>query len=120
MVVLQLDDEINSRGVMPKGRKDEKQCQLQICVGKKMEIYQGPVVNMPQLSRFPTNVKWKVLDPQEEVLEEPVKIFDFRAPIIEEHENSTTPKHNFNETFYHPMFKERSSEGGVRFKGEPR
>ena len=45
--------------------------------------------------------------------------FDFRVPIIEEHEHPTTPKHNFNETFDRPMFKGNSSEGGVSLKGEP-
>ena len=53
-------------------------------------------------------------------MEEPVNKFDFREPTNEENEDHTTPKHNFNETFDHPMFKERSSEGGVRLKGEPR
>ena len=53
-------------------------------------------------------------------MEEPVKEFDFRAPTIEEQEDPTTPKHNSNETFDCPMFKGRSSEGGVCLKGEPR
>ena len=44
--------------------------------------------------------------------------FEFSAPTIEEHEDPNTPKHNFNETFDRPMFKGRSSEGGVRLKGE--
>ena len=57
---------------MPKGRKYENQNQLQICVYNKMEIYQGPVVNMSQLSGFPPTVKWKVLEPQEELVEEHV------------------------------------------------
>ena len=52
-------------------------------------------------------------------MEEPVNEFDFRAPTIEEHEDTTTPKHNFNETFDRPMFKGNSSEGGVSLKGEP-
>ena len=54
---------------MPNGRKDENQNQLQICVDNKTTIYQGPVVNMYQLSVFPPNAKWKVLDSQEEVVE---------------------------------------------------
>ena len=82
-----------------------------------MEIFQGPVVNIYQLIGFPPTAKWKVLDPQEEVVEEPVNKFDFRATTIEEHEDPTTPKQNFNETFDRPMFKGRSSEGGVRLKG---
>ena len=53
-------------------------------------------------------------------MEEPVNELDFRDPTIEEHEDPTTPKHNFNETFDHPMFKGRSSEGVVCLKGEPR
>ena len=69
MILVQLDDEINSRGVITKGRKDEKQNQLQICVDNKMEICQGPVVNMSQLSGFPPTAKWKVLEPHEEVVE---------------------------------------------------
>ena len=69
MIVVQLDDAINRRGVMPKGSKDEKQNQLQICVDKKMAICQGPVENMSQLSGFPPTSKWKVLEPQEEVVE---------------------------------------------------
>ena len=52
-------------------------------------------------------------------MEEPVNDFDFRAPTIEKHEDPTTPKHNFNETFDRPMFKGGVSEGGVRLKGEP-
>ena len=52
-------------------------------------------------------------------MEEPVNEFDFRASTIEEHEDPTTPKHNFNETFDRPMFKGMSSEVGVLFKGEP-
>ena len=69
MSVVQLNDTIERRGVIPKGRKDEKQNQLQICVDKNMAICQGPVVNMYQLSGFPPTVKWKVLEPQEEVVE---------------------------------------------------
>ena len=46
--------------------------------------------------------------------------FNFRAPTIEEHEDPTTPKQNFNEKFDRPMFKGRSSEGSVGLKGEPR
>ena len=84
-----------------------------------MAIYQGPVVNMSQLSVFLPTVKWKVLKPQEELVEEPVNKLDFRDPTIEDHNDPTTPKHNFNETFDRPMFKGRSSEGGVRLKGEP-
>ena len=118
MIVVHLDDAIKRRAVMPKGRKYKKQNQLQICVDNNMEICQGPVVNMSQLSGFPPTAKWKVLDPQEEVVEEPVNEFDFRAPTIEEHEYPTTPKHNFNETFDCPMFKGRSSEGGVCLKEE--
>ena len=45
---------------------------------------------------------------------------DFHSTTIEEHEDTTTPKHNFNKTFDLPMFKGRSSEGGVRLKGETR
>ena len=52
-------------------------------------------------------------------MEEPVNKFDFRASTIEEHEDTTTPKHNFNETYDRPLFKGRSSEGGVCLKGEP-
>ena len=113
MIVVQLDDAIKRRGVILKGGKDEKQNQLQICVDNKMEICQGPVVNMSQLSVFPPTVKWKVLEPQEEVVEEPLNEFDFCYPTIEDHEDPTPHKHNFNETFYCPMFKGRSSEGGV-------
>ena len=102
---------------MPKGRKDENQNKLQICVDNKMEIYQGPVVNMSQLSGFTPTSKWKVLEQQEEVVEEPVNEFGFRAPTIEEHGDPTTPKQNFNETFDRPTFKGRSSEGGVYLKG---
>ena len=104
---------------MTKGRKDDKQNQLQICVDNKMAIYQGPVVNMSQLSGFPPTEKWKALEPQEEVVEGSVNKFDIRASTIEEHEDPTPPKHNFNETFDRPMFKGRSSEGGVCLKGEP-
>ena len=64
MIVVQVDGAIKRRGVMPKGRKDDKQNQLQICVDNKMAIYQGPVVNMSQLSGFPQTTKWKVLEPQ--------------------------------------------------------
>ena len=71
---------------------------------------------MSQLSGFTPTEKWKVLDPQEEVTEEHVNEFVFRAPTIEEHEDHTTLKHNFNKTFDPPMFKERSSEGGVCLK----
>ena len=120
MIVVYLDDAIKRRGVMTKGGEDEKQNQLQICVDNKMEICQGPVVNMSWFSGFPPTAKWKVLDPQEEVVEEPVNEFDFRAPTIEEHEDTTTPKHNFNETFDRPIFKGMSYEGGVRLKGEHR
>ena len=38
MIVVQLDDANKRRGVMPKGGKDEKQNQMQICVYNKMEI----------------------------------------------------------------------------------
>ena len=96
MAVVQIDDAIKRRGVMTKGRKDNKQNQLQICVDNKMAIYQGPVVNMSQLSGFNPTAKWKVLETKEEVVDEPVNEFDFRAPTIEEHEDPTTPKHNFN------------------------
>ena len=85
-----------------------------------MEIYQGPVVNMSQLSGFLPTAKWKLMDLQEEAVEEPVNKFDFCAPTNEEHDDPTTPKHNFNETFDRPMFKGRSFGGGVRLKGEPR
>ena len=85
-----------------------------------MAIYQGPVLNRSQLVVFTPTTNWKVLEPQEEVLEDPVKKIDFRAPTIEEHVDITTLKNNFNETFDHPMFKGRSSEGGVCLKGEPR
>ena len=50
MIVVQLDNAIKRRGVMPKEKKDEKQNQQQICVDNKMAICQGPVVNMSQLS----------------------------------------------------------------------
>ena len=69
IIVVHIDDEIKRRGIMPKGRKDENQNQLQICVDNKMEICQGPVVNMSQLSGFPPTAKWKVLEPHEEVVE---------------------------------------------------
>ena len=82
-----------------------------------MEICQGPVLSMSQLSGFHPTVKWKLLDKQEEVVEEHVNEFDFLAPTTEEHEDPTTPKHDFNETFDRPMFKGRSSEGGVLLKG---
>ena len=94
---------------MPKGGKDENQNPLQICVDNKMAICQEPVLNMSRLSGFPPTAKWKALEPQEEVVEEPVNEFDLCAPIIEEHDDPTTPKHNSNETFDRPMFKGRSS-----------
>ena len=74
---------------------------------------------MSQLGGFPPTTKWKVLEPQGEVVEEPVNKFELRVPTIEEHEDPTTPKQNFNETFDCPMFKGRSSEGAVSSKGEP-
>ena len=117
MIVVQIDDSIKRRGFIPKRRKEEKHNQLKICVDNKIKIYQGPVANMSQLSGFTPTAKWKVLEPQEEVVEEPVNEFDFRAPTIEEHEDPTTPNHNFNETFDLPMFKGRSYEGGVHLKG---
>ena len=52
IIVVHLDDAIKRRRVMPKGRKDEKQNQLQICVDNKMAICQGPVVNISKLSGF--------------------------------------------------------------------
>ena len=61
MIVVQIYDAIKRMGVMPKGRKDQNQNQLQICVDKKMEIFQGPVVNMSQLSGFPPTANFKVL-----------------------------------------------------------
>ena len=105
---------------MQKGRKDKNKNHLQICVDNKMAICQGTVVNMSQLSGFTPTAKWKLLDPQGEVVEEPVNKFDYHEPDIEEHDDPTTPKHNLNETFDRPMFKGRSSEGGVHLKGEPR
>ena len=99
MIMVHIDDAIESRGIMPKERKDEKQNQLQIFVENNMAICQGPVVNMSQLSGFTPTAMWKVLESQEEVVEEPVNEFDFRAPTIEDHEYPTTPKHNLNETF---------------------
>ena len=57
MIVVHIDDAIKRRGVMTKGRKDEKQNQLQIYVDKNMAISKGPVVNMSQLSGFPPTVK---------------------------------------------------------------
>ena len=72
MIVLQLDYAIKSRGVMTKRRKGEKQNQLYTCVDNKMAIYQGPVVNMSQLSGFSPTLKCKVLEPQEELVEEHV------------------------------------------------
>ena len=68
MIMVHLDDAIKRRVVMPKGSKDEKKNQLQICVDNKMSICQGPVVNMSQLSVFPLTAKWKVLEPEEEVV----------------------------------------------------
>ena len=53
-------------------------------------------------------------------MEEPVNELDFRDPTIEEHEDPTTPNHNFNETFDPPILKGRSYESGVNLKGEPR
>ena len=73
MIVIYLDDKINRRGIMPKGRKDKKHNQLQICVDNKMAIFQRPVVNMSQLSGFTPNAEWKVMEPQEEAVEESVK-----------------------------------------------
>ena len=75
------------------------------------------MVGMSQFLGFPPTVQWKLLEPQEEVVEEHVKEFDFCAPTIEEHENPTTSKHNFNETCDCPMFKGRSCGGGVFLKG---
>ena len=117
MIVVQIDYAIKRRGIMPKGMKEEKQNQLKICVDNKILILQGPVVNMSQLSVFHTTANWKVLEPQQEIVEEPVNEFNFRAPTIEEHEDPTTNKHDFNETFDLPMFKGRSYEGGVHLKG---
>ena len=94
MIVFHLEYTIKRRGIMPKWRKDEKKNQLPIYVDNKMEIWQGPVMKMSQLSGFPPTTKWKVMDPQEEVVEEPVNEFDLRAPTIEEHKYPTTPKHN--------------------------
>ena len=117
MIVVHLDDAIKRRGNMSKVRKEDNQNQLHICVDNKMAICQGTVVNMSQLSGFPPTANWKVLEQQEEVVEEPVNKLDFHVPTIEEHEDPTTPKNNFNETFDLPMLKGRSSEGGVRLKG---
>ena len=69
MIVVQLDYSIKRKGVMPKGRKEKKQNQLKICVDNKIKIYQGPVANMSQLSRFPPTEKCKLLEPQKEVVE---------------------------------------------------
>ena len=104
MIVVQIDDAIKRRGIMTEGRKYENQNRLQICVDNKMAICQGPAVNMSQSIGFHPTAKWKVLEPQEEVVEEHLNKFDFRAPTIEENDDPTTPKHNFNETFDRPMF----------------
>ena len=45
-IVVQLDEKIKRRGIMPNVRKDKKKNQLHICVDNKMAIYKGPVANM--------------------------------------------------------------------------
>ena len=62
MAMAELNDAISRRGVLPKGKKCEKQTQLQICVDNAMAICEGPIQNMQQLGGFPPSVTWKVLE----------------------------------------------------------
>ena len=83
MIMVQLDDTIKRRGIIPKGRKDEKHNQLQICVDNEMSICQGACVEYVSVERIPPTAKQKVPEPHEEVAEEAVN--EFRLPCPHHH-----------------------------------
>ena len=45
-----------------------------------------------------------MLKPMDEIVEDPVNEFTFRAPTIEEGKLPTTPKHNYAKTINRPVF----------------
>ena len=88
-----------------------------------MPITNEPIANMKELGGFPPTASWNILEHTDEVVLDPVKEFAFRAPTLEDSDNPTTPKHNYNETFYRPVFmwnswvKNEDGEPQVRTKG---
>ena len=98
---------------------------MSVAAESKMPIINEPIANMKDLGGFPPTERWNILEHTDEVVLDPVNEFAFRAPTLEEADNPTTPKHNYNETFDCPVFtgnsrvKNEDGEPQVRTNGEP-
>ena len=116
-----LRTEIRRRGVVPKGNKKPLQIMLTEIVEKRMPIVDGgPDKNAEALGGFPVGSKWKMLEPNEDVVEVPFNEFEFRPPTLQPNETPTTVKRNYDEKFDRPVFAGRNKKGEVRLKGEVR
>ena len=91
-----------------------------------MPIANETIAKMKELGGLPPTARCNILEHTDEVVLDPVNEFAFRAPTLEEADNPTTPKHNYNETFDRPVFtgkirvKNEDGEPQVRTKGGPR
>ena len=107
-----LKGELKRRGLVPKGKKGGLITMLKEAVAASKPICVEANVDAGALGGFPVTASWKFLEPNADVVENPINDFDFRAPTLAEHENPTTPKHNYDEVFDRPVFTGRDREGG--------
>ena len=116
-----LKKEIRRRCVVPKGNKKPLQIMLTEIVEKRMPIVDGgPDKNAEALGGFPVGSTWKMLEPNEDIVEVPFNEFEFRPPTLQPNETPTTVKRNYDENFDRPVFAGRNKKGEVRLKGEVR
>ena len=85
--------------MVPKGKKGDLQNMLKEIVEKQMPIIEGgPDKNSEALGGFPVGSKWKVLEHNADVVENPYNEFAFRAPtfyrrvLIPQPQNTTTTR----------------------------
>ena len=95
---------ISLRGLKPKGNKSALQQMLRDCMERQLPIVGVPVANVNELSGFPVGSRWKLLTASVTPAQEPVNMFDFRAPTDNPDLLPTVPKQNYNEMWGRLVF----------------
>lgn len=100
-----LKDELLRRGLNPNGKKAELRTRLKEAIADRIPLLHRrdhpELQGRPtQISGFPLTAKWKILQPLEDIVVEPVNNFMSHAPTVPPEDAAFVPiKHNFAERF---------------------
>jgi hypothetical protein len=98
--VAELRDEQVKRGLIKDGKKQELRVRLKEAMVHRVPCLDPENQDTPsqaQIAGFSVTAKWKVLQPLEEVVQEPTNIFASHAPTIPAEDAAFVPvKHNFS------------------------